>query len=460
MGAILGVFSVAQLACCCGSAACSLCCAGCPSCRNSTSTRIMYAVMLLIGTIVGCIFLAPGLQNELKKVPFCDNSTLTGHIVPQFDCSNAVGYMAVYRLCFALSVFFFLMAAIMIEVKSSRDHRAGLQNGFWGLKYLVVIAIMVGAFYIPEEPFGSKWRMFGLFGASVFIIVQLILIIDFAHSWAESWVGHYEETESNKWYAALMIATLTNYALALTGIVLLYVFFTQSDDCTLNKVFITVNLIGAIVASAISILPNVQEMQPRSGLLQSSVVSLYMVYLTWSSLSSNPDSQCNPGFFLGIGKKQPANGGDMQHFDSQSIVGLVVWMCCVLYSSLRSASKSDRFNMFEHALVGDNGGEGGSIDGGESGAAAASDKGGEHKVWDNEENGVAYSWTFFHLMFGLATLYVMMTLTNWYTPNSSLETLNANTGSMWVKIISSWFCLSLYIWSLIAPIALPDRQFN
>ncbi|XP_039295797.1 probable serine incorporator [Nilaparvata lugens] len=68
MGAILGVFSVAQLACCCGSAACSLCCAGCPSCRNSTSTRIMYAVMLLIGTIVGCIFLAPGLQNELKKV--------------------------------------------------------------------------------------------------------------------------------------------------------------------------------------------------------------------------------------------------------------------------------------------------------------------------------------------------------------------------------------------------------
>ncbi|RZF32042.1 hypothetical protein LSTR_LSTR005946 [Laodelphax striatellus] len=373
MGAVLGLFSVAQLACCCGSAACSLCCAGCPSCRNSTSTRIMYAVMLLIGTIVGCIFLAPGLQNELKK----------------FDCNNAVGYMAVYRLCFALSVFFFLMAAIMIEVKSSRDHRAGLQNG----------------------------------------------------------------------YAALMIATLTNYALALTGIVLLYVFFTQSSDCTLNKVFITVNLVGAIVASAISILPNVQEMQPRSGLLQSSVVSLYMVYLTWSSLSSNPDSQCNPGFFLGIGKGDSAKTGDMQHFDSQSIVGLVVWMCCVLYSSLRSASKSDRFNMFEHALVGDNGGDSGSVDGGESGAAAASQRG-DHKVWDNEENGVAYSWTFFHLMFGLATLYVMMTLTNWYTPNSSLETLNANTGSMWVKIISSWFCLSLYIWSLVAPIALPDRQFN
>lgn len=40
--------------------------------------------------------------------------------------------------------------------------------------------------------------------------------------------------------------------------------------------------------------------------------------------------------------------------------------------------------------------------------------GNDKKVWDNEEESVAYSWTFFHFMFALATLYIMMTLTHWY----------------------------------------------
>ncbi|XP_071554751.1 probable serine incorporator isoform X1 [Temnothorax nylanderi] len=462
------VCSTAQLACLCGSAACSFCCSQCPSCRNSTSTRIMYALLLLLGTIAACITLAPGLQNALKKVPFCANSS---NYVPSevtLDCDSAVGYLAVYRICFILSLYFFMMSVIMIRVKSSRDPRAAIQNGFWAIKYLLIIGGIIGAFFIPERSFGSTWMYFGMLGGFLFIIIQLILIVDFAHTWADAWVGNYENTESKGWYAALLGATFFNYAASITGVVLLYVYYTHQSTCALNKFFISFNLILCVITGVVSILPTVQEHQPRSGLLQSSVVTLYVVYLTWSGISNSPDHQCNPGFIPGL-SSHDVTAQNRIAFDKESIIGLIIWFSCVLYSSLRTASKSSKITMSENVLIQDNGavrnaGEQ-SLIGNEDyttveGRNADAEGGNEAKVWDNEEEKVAYNWSFFHLMFALATLYVMMTLTNWYKPNSTLDTLNANAASMWVKIISSWMCLGLYVWSLVAPALFPNRDFS
>lgn len=98
---------------------------------------------------------------------------------------------------------------------------------FWGIKYLLIIGGIIGAFFIPEGSFGQTWMYFGMIGGFLFILIQLILIVDFAHTLAESWVGNYEETESRGWYFALIAVTLLNYALTITGVTLLYVFFTK-----------------------------------------------------------------------------------------------------------------------------------------------------------------------------------------------------------------------------------------
>uniref|UniRef100_A0A182PZQ6 Serine incorporator n=1 Tax=Anopheles farauti TaxID=69004 RepID=A0A182PZQ6_9DIPT len=446
MGAVLGLIPAASLACCCTGTACSLCCSLCPSSlkSNSVATRFMYALMLVLGAIVSAIMLAPGLQDFLHKVPFCANSTSSAsYIVPNavnIDCSSAVGYLAVYRICFALVCFFALWALMMMGVRSSKDPRAALQNGFWGIKFMIVICIAIGAFFIPETGFGPAWMWVGLIGGFAFILVQLVYIIDFAHNWAEAWVSNYEEDESRGWFAALCCATGIQYVLSLTGIVLLFVYFTQSNDCSLNKFFITFNMILCIGVSILSITPRVQEFQPKSGLLQSSMVTLYTIYLTWSAVANNPDADCNPGFLGIIGEKS-----NKVHFDKTSIVGLIIWLLCILYSSLRSASNVSRFSDPEkQATLSDNGSSG--------------DAGNE--VRDNEEDAVAYNWSLFHIVFITATLYVMMTLTNWYQPNSSLDTLNANAASMWVKVVSSWMCVLLYGWTLVAPMVLTDREFN
>jgi len=414
----------------------------------------MYAIMLLAGTVASCIMLSPGLADTLRKVPFCTDHS----VVQSFDCQKAVGYLAVYRVCFAMACFFFLMALIMIGVKSSKDPRGGIQNGFWGLKYLLVIGGTVGAFFIPGNEFGSVWMYFGMIGGFIFILIQLILIIDFAHGWAENWVQKYEESESKAWYAALLGVTAMNYALSIAAVALFYVYYTQEHGCGLHKFYISINLIVCAILSVLSILPRVQEVHPRSGLLQSSIVTLYTMYLTWSAMSNSDDAECKPDI---------SGLGDPTHtprFDTVSIVGLVIWLLCVLYSSIRTASNSQvgKLTMSDKLLVKDDQNSvGGRALVDHEGGSTTDEEGGT-KVWDNEEDGVVYSWSFFHLMFCLATLYVMMTLTNWYQPNITMDltTWNANTGSMWVKMVSSWLCMALYMWTLIAPILLPNRDFD
>lgn len=59
-------------------------------------------------------------------------------------------------------------------------------------------------------------------------------------------------------FPGLMSFTFLYFALAITAVVLFYVYYTQPDDCTEHKVFISLNLIFCIIISVVSILPKIQ----------------------------------------------------------------------------------------------------------------------------------------------------------------------------------------------------------
>ncbi|XP_067666995.1 serine incorporator 3-like [Haliotis asinina] len=454
MGCIIG-----SLACCFGSAACSLCCACCPSTKNSTITRIAYAFLLLIGTVVAAIMLTPGIREQLDKIPMLCNPKLGYQIGSGKVCDEVVGYLAVYRVCFAMAAFFFLFMLIMIKVSSSKDPRAGLQNGFWFFKILIIIGICVGAFFIPQGAFGQAWMVIGMIGAFIFILIQLILLVDFAHGWAESWVGKWEETGSRCYYIGLLFFTGLFYCVAIALVAVFFVFYASDESCKLHKFFLSFNLILCVFISILAVLPKIQDYQPRSGLLQSSVISLYTMYLTWSAMTNSPEKKCNPSlsslihFNGSLPNTDPNNGTfDKGVFDWQGILALVIWVFAVLYASVRTSSNSQvgKLTMSEKTIL--------QSDNGSTDSTGDEEKG--SKSWDNEEESVAYSYSFFHLMMCLGALYVMMTLTNWFEPSSDFKTLNANMASVWVKIASSWVCILIYVWTLIAPCVLPNRDFS
>ncbi|XP_054639341.1 serine incorporator 1 [Dunckerocampus dactyliophorus] len=478
MGAALAAFPfVSWVPCLCSSATC-LVCSCCPISRNSTVTRIIYASILLLGTVVACIMLSPGVDQQLKRIPgFCEDgagSTIPG-LQADVDCQMFVGYKAVYRVCFGMSTWFLGFSILMINIKNSRDPRAAIHNGFWFFKIAVLVAITAGAFYIPDGTFTYVCFVVGSAGALFFIVIQLVLLVDFAHSWNESWLDKMENGHSKGWYAALLAVTIINYILSFIAVVLFFIFYTKADDCFINKFFISFNMLFCMVASVISVLRKVQESQPRSGLLQSSIITLYTMYLTWSAMSNEPDRTCNPSLLsifqqmtaptlapvemenqtavVIIGTEEPIlTSPYLQWWDAQSIVGLAIFVLCIIYSSIRSSSTSQVNKLTMASKDSTILAEDGNLD-------SSEETNGPRRVKDNEQDLVQYSYSFFHFMLFLASLYIMMTLTNWYSPNADYS-ISSKWPAVWVKISSSWLCLCLYVWTLLAPIILTNRDFS
>ncbi|XP_014701397.2 serine incorporator 3 [Equus asinus] len=473
MGAALGVFSLASwVPCLCSGASCLLC-SCCPNSKNSTVTRLIYAFILLLGTVVSCIMLSGGMESQLKKIPgFCEGGfkIKVADIMADKDCDVLVGYKAVYRINFALAVFFFVFFLLMLKVKTSKDPRAAVHNGFWFFKIAAIVGIMVGSFYIPGGHFTTAWFAIGMGGAFFFILIQLVLLVDFAHSWNESWVNRMEEGNPRFWYAALLSLTSCFYILSIVFVGLLYTYYTRPDGCTENKFFISINLILCVVVSIISIHPKVQEHQPRSGLLQSSIITLYTMYLTWSAMSNEPDRSCNPTLWsiithmtaptLAPGNSTapvptstpPSKSG---HFlDTDNFIGLIVFVLCLLYSSIRNSNNSQVSKLTlsgsDSVILGD----------ATTNGAGDEEDGQPRRVVDNEKEGVQYSYSFFHFMLCLASLYIMMTLTSWYSPDAKFQSMTSKWPAVWVKISSSWVCLLLYVWTLVAPLVLTNRDFS
>jgi len=399
--------------------------------------------LFLLLTITAWILLIPSVATHLDEMHKFVGTI--GCAENDEQCHKQWGQLGVYRVMFGSTLFFALMALIMIGVKSSMDFRSGFQNGMWFFKILILAGAVVGSFFI-HNTFFIGWSWVALIGAIVFTVIQLILLVDFAHSWNESWVGKVENG-SKRHAVGLLFAVVLMYIASFIATVMMYVYYTKrdGDDCSKNKFFISFNLILSVIITVLSIHPRVQEAVPTSGVLQAAVVSLYCTYLVWSAVSNSPDV-CS----------------DVTGTSTATIViGAIFTFLAVAYASLRtgSASQLGRLGMSssseEKAVLLDE--EIGLDDDDE-------DMPRRQRVVDDERDGVIYNWSFFHVIFIFASCYLMMVLTDWGTIKKGDEEATIEIGqgmtSVWMKVVSSWIAMVMYSWTLVAPILLPDRDFS
>ena len=167
-----------------------------------------------------------------------------------------------------------------------------------------------------------------LIGATVFILLGLILLVDFAHSWSEMCLENSENTTSNLWQWIMIGSTAGMYAATITLTGILYGFFAGSG-CTLNRFFITFNFILCIVITFMSIHPAVQEYTPRSGIVQAGMVAVYCTYLIVSAVGNHETDACkNP-----IRKAQGTR-------TTTVVLGAIFTFLAIAYSTSRAATQS------------------------------------------------------------------------------------------------------------------------
>lgn len=392
------------------------------------------------------------------------NAVIPGTSLPA--ALNCMGDAAVYRISFILAGWFFLIMLGCLVV----NRRAHV--GCWGVKLLILVGSIIGSFWAPNNIFdnsGYAWpaRIISV----VFLVLQVIMFINFAYQWNESWLfkAHNDNGEENKtWFAAILASAGVMFLASLILIVLLFVYF---GSCGLNVFITVITLILIIAFTGLQL-----RVESNGSVLTSGVVAIYLVYLAWGAQMSNPSTGC--------GAKSSSDVG-------QIVLGIVITALSLAWTTFSASSSKSALACggggeanLESPIMEDGTGarrkkarysgdaaeEGGSEEAGgklhatrvgDARVKADDEEKSEEKTEKGEEDQERY-W-FFHLVMFSGAVYMAMLLTDWGSGDSTASlssTTDAGTASMWVKITSGWIVAGLYMWTLLAEKCCPNRDFS
>lgn len=367
-----------------------------------------------------------------------------------------------------LTTFFGSLAVLSIPCEA-------IHRGFWFFKILFLLGGIVGALFIPEESFDSVgYAWVARIGSVFFLVLQIMVLIDFAYTWNENWVERaykgaltaYDDASHKVWLYAVLASAFALYALSITGIALLYQFY---GNCPIGISFTTETLVFILIMTIFSLFRD-KIVGVEGAILPVAVVSAYIVFLCWGALESNPDNACRPGqqttativiscliatitllwttFSVSVNAAHLVKGEDLEKPTENG--------ADVESQSSKTSPTTTTTAISDGAAVAVP--KTGKTTGGpvyrtmEEGAGAAGDD-------DSPVYSADRPWMF-HIIMLCASMYLAMVLTNWGdSAGLSGEDLTGSS-SMWAKIVAQWVTSALFIWTLVAPCLLSGRDFT
>eukprot|EP01138_Halocafeteria_seosinensis_P010987 gb/GECG01011222.1/.p1 GENE.gb/GECG01011222.1/~~gb/GECG01011222.1/.p1 ORF type:complete len:488 (+),score=44.38 gb/GECG01011222.1/:1-1464(+) len=476
-------------ACCTWKACCSC---GASSQRSAKATKLVYVSIILLASIASICFRFVGLDA-------------IDSVLDQFkSCSgkHCLRNQAVMRT--SLSVFIFFLGMILAVTINVRYHL-----GAWLWKLLAWIALFVICLFAFPHEFFKVYTWISRVGSMLFLMVQVLMLIDFAYDFQEYALDKIKERDnelhdegiepgclSNHWKVVYVFVSGSLFIAAVVGHGIMV---DRFGGCFEGLFFSVESLVAGILLTGLSISAGV-----GAGLLPPSMVFVNLAVYTWGAVSNNPDTSCNPG--LGSGSTW------------RIIIGLILAIGSICWGSFRAAGSAYDIiaktggppNTFES--ISDNR-QGTADDNGYQEANSASDidddsyaeagdgsakeenadeesgesrgdirtaqlreaheeSGSDNKAEFEEEeeknriNDADPQAVSYHVIMAISGLYIGMLFTNWGDTNADLDSSDpelSNT-AMWTRMGAVWAIQLIFLWTLVAPkvgpVICPGRSFE
>lgn len=467
-------------------------CCGNASKMGPRTARIIYAFLYFIAGLVALLLKYFGSKlfvNFIIQVGCVDpeaNGNLSTTLGPDTLDSYTLpcaGSQAVYRISFGLLCFFFVCGFVSSIIKQ-------FHQGWWFIKILLYIAAMIFPFFLPNfvlEGYQEGARWF----AGLFLIFQMLTYIACAYNLHETIMEKSDEfiekqedpdakcTCINFWTILYLFLCFAGCAGIIAGIVLMYMNF----PCFLPNFMTSLSLVIAVIVIILCLMSRFAR-----GMLTGVVVACYTTYLNWGALTSNPDStivdnatqaSCNPFLCDPTSEDSNCDVGTM-------IVGILFTIISISYAGYSLGDTVSKDDGSENETKRSKQVDDNEVSVSDSSTPLARDLNADGSVnkqakldaleaardeaeedADAESDGSCCGCgmnanirnLLFQVIMCLASFYLAMLLTNWATYDQS-NIAGVGLASMWIKFVSQWLTVALFLWTLIAPTCCPERSFD
>jgi hypothetical protein len=381
-------------------------------------SNFLYGSIMIIAAVVAILFkyVNPSFFDDWWALDLCSDDVCYGN-------------QAIYRISMGTCIFFIVM---LIGVSCWPSFH--LSN--WILKYSIFSIIGTIMFFIPGSVF-VVYREISRYLSFFFLLFQLLLLINLVHEVHEALLSRMDDASApREAFIDRCVSTPTAFrrlyvilffSCAGAGIIAVALLFHYYGECGLHNGIIASVLVLGVLTTILSASESVGR-----GVLTPALLLAYLSFNCYQALQSNPDVACNP---------YAADNPPVW----QLILMVIFNVMAIGWNATRTAHNASRlFKPEESHEVGD----------AEDQAAKAKENSSQHVL---SKRSVLW----FHGIMALAACYLAMMLTGWgaeYT--TKLNNTDASEQSFWIKTVNLWVAYALYIWTLVAPIVLKNREFS